>query len=55
MSATQEGADVLRIGQNEIGITIAVVYPMLIETYTFLKSQAVPRQCGPPISILLLY
>ena len=43
VSASQDGAEVLRIGQSEIGITIAVVYPMLIETYTFLRSQSGPE------------
>jgi hypothetical protein len=43
MSASQEGAEVLRIGQSEIGITVAVVYPMLIETYTFLQSHSGPE------------
>ena len=42
-SATQDGAKVLRIGQNKTSITVLIVYPMLAEVYTFLQSKSGPE------------
>jgi len=37
-SSTADGTKVARVGQTESSITMLVVYPMLVETYTFLIS-----------------
>ena len=39
-SSIDEGADVIRIGRNENTLTIAVIYPMLSEVYTFMKTRS---------------
>ncbi len=43
VSATQDGASVVRVGQSDVSITVVVVYPMLVETYTFLNSTDGPE------------
>ena len=42
-SATQEGAKVIAVGQSDFSISILVVYPMLVENYTFLVSSGGPE------------
>jgi hypothetical protein len=43
VSATQDGAKIVRVGQTQQSITILVAYPMLVETYTFLLSSSGPE------------
>ena len=41
--ATQEGAKVIPVGQSDFSISILVVYPELVENYTFLLSSRGPE------------
>jgi len=43
VSAKGDGATVVRVGQNDFSIAILVVYPLLTETYTFLRSKDGPE------------
>jgi hypothetical protein len=43
ISATQDGARVLRVGQTDGSITVIAVYPMLVEVYTFIQTSTGPQ------------